>query len=534
MKNTAVAGNRMSASADFRSRARGLVAGELGSLPFCLWLIGWLAALLIHTGSFASIDTLRRYQVTRWFWRGEPEVRPGDFGLLDPNGGLHAWWGFGQSLLMLPGDVVAGAVTALAGLEPPLDVKAEIGIVALLTFPALIGSILVLGYLVLLELGVDPRRAATGVVAWLFGTTCLTYAQVHLENSLEVAALLAVLLGSLRWARSGARLPLGIGVSVGALAILARAPMLVDVCLYIAAAVIIALARRAENPRPWLRQRIKDLALVGVPILVLAVLVDRAYQVGRFGWGSLRTTYIHIWAKQEALWIPGIPAEFPFSGDFASGFLGPLVDQNRSMFLYDPLLIVAPLVFALTALRGKLGRPMSILACAALLDLAWRLLFYAKYVFWNGGSSWSNRYTLTPVQLGLLLVVALFLQLASTSRAARMAFWGAFTASAALQFASVLFSVNLEIIQGECRGGTYFALRDRIVNVWRLASGTLGDDGCRRLSENEVLRVQFFPWSNASELPESLQVAIKLGWFALLIALGSTIYWTLRLARRRV
>lgn len=499
----------------------------------CLWVVGWLTALLIQTGAFSTHDTRHRYQVTRWLWRGEPEVSPDsypNFGIFDADGGLHAWYGIGQSLLMFPGDVLARGVTAILGIGPPLGTKAEIGIVALFTFPALTGFIAVLAYSILRALGVHRRRATFATIAWLLCTTCLTYAQAHFENSLELAAFMAVFLGSLHFGRTGAKTPLALGASAGALAVLARVPSVVDTGLYTLAALLITLPRSPAERRAWLRQRVRGLLLIAAPIVLAALLLDRAYQVIRFGWDSVATTYIHIWGEQWRVRVPGQPANYAFSTPFLVGFLGPLVSRNNSMFLFDPLLCLAPVVFYVCIKKNKLERGAQILLAASGLALFCRLVVYAKFVMWYGGSSWSNRFTLTPVQIGLLFVIPAFLAIrAETPRVLRAAFWAVCVLALTFQISSVLLNPNLEFMQAQCRGGTHFEIRDRLLNVARLVTGTLDDGGCPQLISQETLRLQFLPWSNGPELPRLVRLGLVAGWFGLLAAASGAIVWTLRL-----
>jgi hypothetical protein len=506
---------------------------RLASSPrFCLWTVGWLTALLIQTGAFSTHDTRHRYQVTRWLWRGEPEVSPGaypDFGIFDPEGGLHAWYGLGQSLLMFPGDVLARALTGIVGLGAPLDTKAEIGIVALSTFPVLTGFIVMLGYSILRELGIDQRRATVGAIVWLVCTTCLTYAQAHFENSLELAAFMAVFLGALLFGRTGARAPLFWGMSAGALAILARVPSVIDITLYTLGALFITLPRPTTERVTWLRRRAFGLATIAAPILLAALALDRAYQVFRFGWDAIDTTYIHIWGEQWRSRVPGSPENYAFSAPFSVGFWGPLFSRNNSMLLYDPLLWVAPFVFVFAARMNKLERGVRVLLVVAGLALLCRLVLYAKFVVWYGGSSWSNRYTLTPVQFGLLFVVPVFLAIsASVPRALRTAFFAVCAFALVLQLSSVLINPNLEFMQAQCRGGTHFEVRDRLLNVFRLLTGRLDDGGCPQIIPPETLRMQFLPWSNGPELPRAARLLVEVGWFGLLIAAGAAVTWTLR------
>src|SRR5713101_7436091 len=95
---------------------------------FLVGLTAVLTALLVQPGQFASIDTVRRLQTTRSFWTSAPPVAPGDIrGLVGRNGQLHYWYGMGQSLLMLPADILArGTIRFISRFrEPPLWLVGE-------------------------------------------------------------------------------------------------------------------------------------------------------------------------------------------------------------------------------------------------------------------------------------------------------------------------------------------------------------------------------------------------------------------------
>src|ERR1700724_3207484 len=74
-----------------------------------LCLIACLSAIVAQSGELGSSDTTHRLQATHSFWTSEPPVDPQDypeFGLHGRNGKLYGWDGIGQSLLMLPADVI--------------------------------------------------------------------------------------------------------------------------------------------------------------------------------------------------------------------------------------------------------------------------------------------------------------------------------------------------------------------------------------------------------------------------------------------
>src|SRR5256885_14195036 len=68
-----------------------------------------LLAFAVQSGELGTSDTMHRLQTTHWLWTSEPQVLPNeypDFGLHGRGGRLYSWYGIGQSLLMLPADLL--------------------------------------------------------------------------------------------------------------------------------------------------------------------------------------------------------------------------------------------------------------------------------------------------------------------------------------------------------------------------------------------------------------------------------------------
>lgn len=69
-------------------------------------LLAVVVCALLNPGNFGSIDTDRRWQVARSIRLSEPAVAPDDvrqgFGIPGRNGAAQAWYGIGQSLVLLP------------------------------------------------------------------------------------------------------------------------------------------------------------------------------------------------------------------------------------------------------------------------------------------------------------------------------------------------------------------------------------------------------------------------------------------------
>src|SRR5712672_2913022 len=83
---------------------------------FLLCLTAGLLAFVVQSGELGTADTMHRLQTTHWMWTSQPQVFPNEypeFGLRGRGGHLYSWYGIGQSLLMLPADLIGTAATHL-------------------------------------------------------------------------------------------------------------------------------------------------------------------------------------------------------------------------------------------------------------------------------------------------------------------------------------------------------------------------------------------------------------------------------------
>ena len=87
---------------------------------FLVALTAGLTAFIMQSGELGTSDTTHRLERTHSFWTSQPEVDPRDypeFGIHGRGGKLYGWYGIGQSLLMLPADVVATYIERLPAFD---------------------------------------------------------------------------------------------------------------------------------------------------------------------------------------------------------------------------------------------------------------------------------------------------------------------------------------------------------------------------------------------------------------------------------
>jgi len=217
----------------------------------------------------------------------------------------------------------------------------------------------------------------------------------------------------------------------------------------------------------------------------------------------------------------GQPASFPFSYPFWKGFLGTFFSLDKSVFLFDPLLI-AVLLLAARNWRS-LGRDLRLLlACLALLLVAYALL-YARYFDFGGDLAWGHRFVLLPVELLCLFAVPLLL------RHRWPALWVLVFASVVLQSGSTVILPNIEAIQrdhGYCQG----VLWNRAVNIAQIATNS---EDARRFNgvPIEWRTLAYFPFQLRLQFPRLAAWGI-VGWLGLLLSLPVLIFALWLQARR--
>ncbi len=79
-------------------------------------LAAGLIAFVVQSGELGTSDTEHRLQAAHALWTSQPPVLPEEypeFGVHGRGGRLQSWYGIGQSLLMLPADIVGTGVEKL-------------------------------------------------------------------------------------------------------------------------------------------------------------------------------------------------------------------------------------------------------------------------------------------------------------------------------------------------------------------------------------------------------------------------------------
>ncbi|HKF45890.1 MAG TPA: hypothetical protein VKB38_00935 [Terracidiphilus sp.] len=444
-----------------------------------------LIALAVQSGELGSADTTHRLQSAHSFWTSEPPVFPNEypeFGIHGKDGSLQSWYGIGQSLLMLPSDIVGTMIERLPvfanynGNDP--SVRNIFVSCTVNTGVNMLTALVCMRFLLLL--GFSMRQRVAGTLALLALTTHLHYTQNMMENNYICLLTLTGFACYCEWTQTGGRKALLLGACAFGLNLLTRLTTGLDLIAGILF-LLLVLYMRGER-RAQLCARCRTFVATAVPVFAVFGLLDRLYQYHRFG--SFFNTYVSIVAREARDRDPHLPATYPWTTPFHIGFFGALFSPGKSIFLFDPLLILAILV-SIAGWRRFSPEVKAYTLASALLLLAY-LSFYARYFAWAGGSDWGDRYAETAVELAALLAVPLLVKFRKQFSRFVIAFGAVVIAvSAVVQAGSVAFWQPLELYQMETLPRPMFVVGLRMENIVAFALGKMEAWGLNTASMRE-------------------------------------------------
>jgi hypothetical protein len=437
---------------------------------------GWLA-FVVQSGELGTADTMHRLQTTHWLWTSEPQVFPNEypeFGLRGRGGRLYSWYGIGQSLLMLPADLLGTWIAHWSIFSDYDDDPAARSIVVSYLTNIVVNILTALiAFRLLRQLRFGVKESVAGVLALMFCTTHLHYTQNMMENNYIMLLTLTGFSFQYEWLRADSRGALFIGSCALGLNLLTRLTTALDL---VGAGIFVVLVlwfdgatlEGARRRPSW--RRLIAYGKIALPVYGFFLVLDRAYQFYRFG--SFTNTYVTLFARELRQRDPTLPANFPWSTPFHVGFLGALFQPEKSIFLFDPLLVLT--IFLLALLWKHLTPEVRAYGASSLLLLLAYIGFYARYTYWSGDFAWGDRYVSTAVELVTLVAVPLLMhyreRLGSTIWRAG---WVLIVGSLMIQLASLAFWLPLEIYQMETLGHPTFVIALRFRNIFAFAFGKM-------------------------------------------------------------
>ena len=355
----------------------------------------------------AACDAGYRLQVAHSLWTSDPQVDPADSDQSFPigrDGRPQAPWGIGQSLVMLPADIAASAVVSFLALPETLAGKVRTALVGYLTFPLISAAAVAFGVLVLRRLGFSDGQSIAGGIALFFCTSLFPYTQIHQENSCALLLILISFYGVLSWLKTGTGPYLMMTGAALGLSILMRLTAVFDLGAVVAFAVLLSLVE-ARDAKHSYRSVIVAFGKYVIPFLIMAVAIDRIYQFDRFG--TWTDTYQDRRELQQLALHPEMPPNWPWTTPFWDGVHLLLISPKRSIFLFDPLLLLT--FWMMLRYWRYISLPIRTFVIIAVLLLGAYIGFYAQFLTPAGAFTWGSRFTTTPVILISMVAVPLLL-----------------------------------------------------------------------------------------------------------------------------
>jgi len=503
---------------------------------FLLCLTAGLLAFVVQSGELGTADTMHRLQTTHWLWTGEPQVFPNEypeFGLHGRGGHLYGWYGIGQSLLMLPADLLGTWIAHWRIFSDYGDDPSVRSIVVSYITNTIVNIFTALiAFRLLRQLRFGTKESVAGVLALMFSTTHLHYTQNMMENNYIMLLTLTGFSFQYEWLRRDSWRALLAGSCALGLNLLTRLTTALDL---MAAGIVLLLVLWFEGAGfegvrgHMLWRRLIAYCKVTVPVYVFFLVLDRAYQFYRFG--SLTNTYLTLFGRELRQRDPTLPANFPWSTPFHTGFLGALFQLEKSIFLFDPLLVLA--IFLLAWLWKRLTPELRAYGAASLLLLLAYICFYARYSYWSGDFAWGDRYASTGVELVTLPAVPLLMRY--RERLGRT-IWRAglvlIVVSLMIQLASLAFWLPLEIYQMETLGHPTFVIALRLKNIFAFALGKMDAWGLNNVAMTQdqwdyvhITTWNFLPFllRRVGAAPDWVVNSAFAIWLAGIAALGSVL-----------
>jgi hypothetical protein len=439
---------------------------------FLLCIVAALLAFVVQSGELGSADTQHRLQTAHSFWTSEPAVFPNEypaFGVHGRGGKLYDWYGIGQVLLMLPFDIAATYIENLpifAGYDSDPTVR---NIFVSYTTNIFITVLTALVCFRLLEqLGFSIAHSVAGALGLLFATTHLHYTQNMMENNYICLLTLTGFSYQYRWLRSASRRALIIGSAAFGLNLLTRLTSALDLFFGGVFLFLILWFENAGKQEFW--RKAVTYGKTAVPVYLLFFAVDRLYQFYRFG--TWTDTYVRYFTLERRLQDPTLAANYPWETPFHVGFLGPLISPEKSIFMFDPLIILTVVVTIFSWRR--LSSALKAYTISAFLLVLGYICFYARYTVWSGNFAWGDRYVSTAVELAAFISVPILLRYrASLVRVIWSLGIALVVLSVTIQIASLAFWMPLEIYQADDFGHPQFVIWLRFKNIVAFALGKM-------------------------------------------------------------
>jgi hypothetical protein len=451
------------------------IAYKITLLVALLWLI------VVNPASITNIDTTRRMQMAHAWWTGEEEGISGDKLIINVNGKNYVPYDLGQSMLMLPGDWLGTKL----GQNLPTELERQHFTEAIVSFFIFlpINLLAVLACFQLLQLfGYSEKLAGLSSLVLLLGTSVLFYANFHQQNNQILLFILIAYQTALAYIiKSKKHLAIVSGIVVGIAFLIRITSILHGISVLVFLVGCVSYKHKFKS-----RSQSFESVMLWMTGFIPFVLLERILTYIRYGSWTATSTSLHlqIYAKADTLINPDAIVQGENNGfSFLSlltkiqpeGLLAPLFSLEKSIFLYDPLVLPCSLLallcwrFLSTYIRWYL--------IAVIFNFLLHLYIYSWTYEWIEHEDWGARYHVTSVHLLLVPLIPLLIR-GATKQIQKNTDWIEVSLSwmakiililsMSIQLSSILLPPSLEVTQQELGVGSRFRLVQRVNNIFTL------------------------------------------------------------------
>jgi hypothetical protein len=437
-----------------------------------LWLV------FFNPGSVTNIDTERRMRMAHAWWTGAEEGNPGDKLVIDVNGRQFVPYDLGQSMLILPGDWLGTKLAEKLIKDETQRQKFTEAVISLIVFLPLNLFVILTSFQLLKLFGYSEKLAGLSSVVWLLATSVLYYTTVHQQNNqILLFVLISYQMALAYILKSKKQLIILSGVALG-IAFLIRITSFLyglSILLFLVGCIFYKNKSKAFS-RSF--QAIMLWFMGFIPFFLL----ERIFTYYRYGSWVATTISLHLQTFTNRNLIERDVAIYREESDFfffklltqvkLNAFLAPLISPEKSIFIYDPLLI--PCLILLFICWRHLSIYLKWYLGTVMTGFILHLYIYSWTDEWVKDGYWGARYQITSIHLFLIPLIPLLIRGAITKikqKTSLLEYFYVWIAriviifSLLIQFMSTILPGDLEVAQEKLGVGSSWRFVQRITNI---------------------------------------------------------------------
>ena len=429
-------------------------------------------------------DTEVRWSVARQIVRGngvclEEDLQTNNYAI-GAGGNRYSFYGPGQSLCMLPFAAAALTMEKVGTVNPQIADLAGQFLASVLLFPAVGATLAWLFYRLVLLLGYKQHIAIFSSAVFAFATMSFHYSASTQEQTQEGLLLVLAVFLMVKYYQQRRFVYAWLFCVVLGMCLLFRIASAVTVLpVYLIAVMAEVIGAGKKN----VLKTLEKWFLAGVLGTGGFIIICGWYNYIRFG-----SIFQSGYGLSTATSLGGRRL---FEGPPLTALVAMLFSPGKSIFLYNPVLLLLPLCVYGFYRRHKM---VSLTIFSAILS---NFILYSFFTAWAGDYAWSIRYQV-PVLPFLVVPLAVFFG-KSIKTVAKIFVMSVILLSCVIQAASVIYNFNLEFVQNpnHCiipddwvwdRSQSH--LRVRFENITRHVAGTR-DFGSVKVADEEPLLLKF-------------------------------------------